>query len=171
MKMRNGSALKGFAVLGLAAVLAAPAAACAGPSPGLPEKASVGGKYCELLRKIKVPGDEACYGAFNDWGYWDGTAWAGYTDLPAGYWVYVAPNWYIWGKQTCEKDATPRAASAHGKYANLLQKICVPGDEQTYGAFNDWGYWDGTEWAGYSNLPAGYWVYVAPNWYIWGETR
>jgi hypothetical protein len=179
MKTRARVVLQRLAALGLAALLAAPAAAFAGPdvktpdceAPDLPREASVGGKYCDLLRTIAVPADRDGYGAFNDWGYWAGAEWAGYTDLPPGYWVYVYPNWYIWGGQKSEKDSALRAASVHGKYANLLRKICVPGDEASYGASNDWGYWGGTEWAGHTDLPAGYWVYVAPDWYIWGEMR
>jgi hypothetical protein len=162
--------LQRLSVLGLAAVLAAPAAAF-GADPGARGLASAGGEYTDLLRILKVPGDQATYGDFNDYGYWDGTAWAGYTNLPAGYWVYVAPNWYIWGRQ---RDATApglRQASADGKYCQLLRKIRVPQDESTYGAFDDYGYWAGDCWAGYTNLPPGYWVYVAPNWYIWGAQR
>jgi hypothetical protein len=164
------SLLRQLSVLGLAAVLAAPAAAF-GQGPGLLRTASADGKYEDLLRTIHVPGDRTTYGAFDDFGYWDDTAWAGYTNLPPGYWVYVAPNWYIWGGQRGVTDACLREASAGGKYCQLLQKICVPGDRATYGAFNDYGSWGGTAWAGYTNLPPGYWVYVAPDWYIWGQQR
>jgi len=31
----------------------------------------------------------------------------------------------------------------------------------------DWGYWTGTQHAGFQNLPSGHWVYVYPKWYIW----
>jgi len=62
-------------------------------------------------------------------------------------------------------------APAGGKYTDLLQKICVPNDRATYGDFKDYGFCSGTAWAGYTNLPAGYWVYVAPDWHIWGEQR
>ena len=30
-------------------------------------------------------------------------AYAGYRDLPTGYWVYVYPNWYIWGETKKEQ--------------------------------------------------------------------
>src|SRR5262245_48369 len=59
-------------------------------------RASVGGKYRDLLRKVEVPDDWQWYGAFHDWGFWDGTSYAGVEDLPPGYWVYVHPNWYVW---------------------------------------------------------------------------
>ena len=96
MKTRIKAAALVLCVLGLAAL---PAAAFGGNDRGLMRKASADGKYSELLRTIRVPGDRNAYGDFNDYGYWDGTAWAGYTDLPPGYWVYMAPNWYIWSKQ------------------------------------------------------------------------
>lgn len=56
------------------------------------------------------------------------------------------------------------------KYRKLLQKIEVEGDQTTYGEFNDWGYWSGTSYRGHKDLPPGYWVYVTPCWYIFGES-
>jgi hypothetical protein len=47
-----------------------------------------------------------------------------------------------------------------------LRTIAVEDDRQTYGDFYDNGYWSGTEWKGHKNLPSGYWVYMAPQWYI-----
>lgn len=70
------------------------------PSQDALAKAEVGGKYQVLLDKISVPDDLAIYGEFNDWGFWPGTSWAGYTGLPQGYWVYVYPCWYIWERST-----------------------------------------------------------------------
>ncbi len=55
-------------------------------------------KYQKLLRRIRVPQDQKHYTDFSDYGYYDGTEWAGFTDLPPGYWVYVYPYWYIWGE-------------------------------------------------------------------------
>ena len=60
-------------------------------------KATVDGKYRRLLKKIEVRGDFATYGDFQDFGHWDGTSYAGHNDLPTGNWVWVYPNWYIWG--------------------------------------------------------------------------
>jgi hypothetical protein len=62
-------------------------------------------------------------------------------------------------------------ASVNGKYSNLLKTLNVPGDQAQYGNFYEWGYWNGNAYAGYSNLPPGYWVYVYPNWYVWGSTK
>lgn len=63
------------------------------------KRASVDGKYKGLLRKFEVPQDLANYGEFSDYGYYTGTSYAGYDDLPIGFWVYVHPHWYIWGEQ------------------------------------------------------------------------
>jgi hypothetical protein len=68
--------------------------------PVVPDQARVDGKYVGLLRILKVPQDRASYPAFHDFGQWGGTEWAGHRNLPAGYWVYVYPNWYIWRDQT-----------------------------------------------------------------------
>lgn len=65
------------------------------------KKARVGGKYAMLLAQIEVPDDRAKYGDFADNGFSATPEWGGFKDLPAGYWVYVAPYWYIW------RDAVP----------------------------------------------------------------
>ncbi|HEY2250321.1 MAG TPA: von Willebrand factor type A domain-containing protein [Planctomycetaceae bacterium] len=62
-------------------------------------KASVNGKYKNLLRIVPAPGDAAALGSFQDYGHWEGTSYLGHDNLPPGYWVYVAPNWYIWGDE------------------------------------------------------------------------
>jgi len=64
------------------------------------KKATVNGKYSKLLRKITVKFDYLANGAFSDYGHWKFRAYAGYTDLPEGYWVYVYPDWYIFEKKT-----------------------------------------------------------------------
>ena len=74
----------------------------------VPEQATVGGKYSGLLRKIEVADDEKTYGKFKDYGRYTGTSWKGHKDLPAGYWVYVAPNWYIWKNRTDGASGTAR---------------------------------------------------------------
>ena len=67
--------------------------------------------------------------------------------------------------------AIPAKAPADGKYQKLLRRIRVPRDQQTYGEFHDYGHYEGSEWAGFADLPAGFWVYLAPHWYIWGEMK
>ena len=139
-------------------------------------KASVSGKYSNLLNVLYIPGDQGSYGDFYDWGYWTGDSWGSYTNLPPGYWVYVYPNWYIWGNLTSDVPTTDTStdevkASLSGKYYNLQKILYIPGDQGSYGDFYEWGYWTGDSWGGYTNLPPGYWVYVYPNWYIWGNSR
>ncbi len=68
-------------------------------------------------------------------------------------------------------DAAPRKASVNGKYAKLLRKIKVEADRQHYGDFSEYGMYTGTSHAGHVGLPPGYWVYVQPHWYIWGELK
>ena len=133
--------------------------------------ASVNGKYSTLLMTLYVPQDQGSYGNFNDYGFYTSTSYAGYTDIPAGYWVYVYPNWYVWKNVSTGGGSNTTKASVNGKYFNLLMTLYVPQDQGSYGNFYDWGYYTGTSYAGYSNIPPGYWVYVYPNWYVWGNTR
>lgn len=64
--------------------------------PALRGSASVNGKYEALLAIFTVPQDAARWGAYHDYGWWPGGTWAGVSGFPPGYWVYVAPTWYIW---------------------------------------------------------------------------
>ncbi len=64
----------------------------------------MGGKYRELLDKLELREDVQRYGSVYDYGWWGDRTYAGREDLPAGYWVYVYPNWYIWG-ETVAADA------------------------------------------------------------------
>ncbi len=68
--------------------------------PDVMTKASCSGKYKTLLRRIEVADDQPFYGDFKDYGRWAGTAYKVHQNLPSGYWVYVAPHWYIWGEST-----------------------------------------------------------------------
>ncbi|HEY8746404.1 MAG TPA: hypothetical protein VIM11_00410 [Tepidisphaeraceae bacterium] len=70
---------------------------------------SVRSRYGGLLKQIEVPTDRATYGDFYDFGFWQGSAYAGHTDLPAGYWVYLAPNWYIFKEDVSTAPASPPA--------------------------------------------------------------
>lgn len=70
-------------------------------------KASADGKYRRLLKKVEVRDDFRRFGAFHDYGHWDGTEYSGHSDLLPGYWVYVYPNWYIWGQDTTPVEGTP----------------------------------------------------------------
>jgi HEAT repeat protein len=63
----------------------------------------------------------------------------------------------------------PAKANVEGKYKTLLRRIKVPKDRDQYKDFSDYGRFEGDNWAGYTHLPPGYWVYVYPHWYIWQE--
>jgi hypothetical protein len=68
-------------------------------------------------------------------------------------------------------DAAAIKASVNGKYGKLLRRIHVPRDKANYTEFRDYGQYQATDYAGHQNIPAGYWVYVYPHWYIWGEQK
>ncbi len=128
------------------------------------DPASANGKYQNLLQKLHCPSDQASYGKYRDYGYWGGGAWCGQQGKP-GYWVWSYPFWYVWANQ-----GVSDAASAHGKYTNLLQTLTCPRDRRKYGKYSDYGYWAGGAWCGQQGKP-GFWVWVAPTWYIWGTKK
>lgn len=65
--------------------------------PGeLIQAATLGGKYRHLLHVLYVPGDQASYAGFQDFGFWNGTTYGGQDNLQAGHWVYIYPRWFIW---------------------------------------------------------------------------
>lgn len=70
------------------------------------------------------------------------------------------------------RPASPPApdSTVRGKYKSLLRRLNVPEDSERYGQFNDYGFSETKSYGGSDNLPAGYWVYIAPHWYIWAET-
>lgn len=73
----------------------------------VPDSATVDGNYSNLLRKIKVPLDEKRNGKVCDFGFYPATSYFEHQDLPHGYWVYVAPYWYIWEKSKKPAPAPP----------------------------------------------------------------
>lgn len=136
---------------------------------------SMGGKYVNLLRRIQVTDDVNHYGKCKDSGKWNGTKYKGYDNLPKGYWVYMYPDWYIWGgvKTAASKPAEPKTTSGcdttmGGKYSSPIRTVKVAEDKDQYGECHDWGLWKGTTYKGHKNLPEGYWVYKYPNWIIYG---
>jgi hypothetical protein len=58
--------------------------------------------------------------------------------------------------------------SAHGRYQQLRQVMHCPQDRGSYGQYHDYGYWAGGAWCGQTGQ-AGYWVWSAPDWYIWND--
>lgn len=79
------------------------------PMPATASPASPRSCYRTLLKTIEVPDDRKGYGDFCDFGYWSGGTYAGHNDLPAGYWVYLAPNWYIYQQDVTNQAATVSA--------------------------------------------------------------
>lgn len=61
--------------------------------------------------------------------------------------------------------------SANGQYQTLLKKISCPEDQANYGSYRDFGAYQETDgdYCGSAVPTRGYWVYVAPHWYIWQE--
>ena len=66
------------------------------PAEEAQKTASVKGKYQTLLKTLPASQDLGVYGAFNDYGYWEGKTYGDNEDLPKAHWVYVYPNWYLW---------------------------------------------------------------------------
>ena len=67
-------------------------------------KASANGKYSALPGKIEVKVDCRNYSDFHDYEKYPAVSYGDYSDLPAGYWVCVCPDWYIW--KTCTQEKT-----------------------------------------------------------------
>jgi hypothetical protein len=67
-------------------------------SEDVPPRASVNGKYSNLLQVVNCPSHAQRYGQFTDYGHWDGGPWCGKTGK-AGYWVWLDPNWYVWSEK------------------------------------------------------------------------
>jgi hypothetical protein len=70
------------------------------------EKARVGGRYRMLLTMLKAEQDRAAYSDFCEFGFSAVPKWYEHTELPAGYWVYVYPYWFIWRDDTRRSYAT-----------------------------------------------------------------
>jgi hypothetical protein len=79
-----------------------------------PMRSGAKGHYQHLLRTIEVAKDREQYGDFYDFGYWSGTSYVGNENLPPGYWVYLAPNWYIFRDAATGSPGNPRTPRAWG---------------------------------------------------------
>lgn len=132
---------------------------------------SRGGKYKRLLHTLAMPTDCGKFGPVLDWGYWPGTRYGRYKGLKPGFWVYVYPHWYIYAEDSSEPACPTRGeawneAALDGKYARPLRKIAAPHDRLDYGCSYDYGYHPATEYLDQTGIPAGYWVYQYPYWYV-----
>jgi hypothetical protein len=96
--------------------------------------------------------------------------------VAAGLWVGVSAALGRGAPAAASTTAAPtdletalKKAQANGKYRMLLRQFKVAKDAETYQDFKDLGYREMAEYAGFKDLPAGHWVYVAPYWYIWRD--
>lgn len=89
-----------------------------------------GPKYSKLLRTVRADADQQQYGEYYDYGYSATTAWAGQQNLPPGYWVYIAPNWYIFGQIS---GAVPPPVAVAAKRSWGPEQACGPPDTPEYG--------------------------------------
>jgi hypothetical protein len=111
---RTQAILSTFAVAFALAAGVAPARATPGletpgtVEPALLARASANGKYADLVATLEAPEDARTYGELRDYGPWGGGSYRGIPDTPRGYWVYVAPRWYVW--RTLAPTIPPRAA-------------------------------------------------------------
>jgi hypothetical protein len=62
-----------------------------------------------------------------------------------------------------------KKAQCDGKYAMLLHQFKAEKEADEYGEFKDLGFRNRKKYAGQDDLSAGWWVYVQPYWYIWGD--
>ncbi len=70
--------------------------------------------------------------------------------------------------------------TAEGRYYTILRKLYVPqdkGDICNQSHYMEYGYWDydyrlkEKYYKGHRNIPAGFWVYVYPFWYVWKDQK
>ena len=114
--------------------------------------------------------DRARQGGFFDKGFERTPEYKGIRDIPAGYWVYLAPSWYVWEEVHPLPLEAPDEARMQGKYDRLLRVIPAP-DEAAKHATLDGGRRTTKAYKGVVDIPPGYWVYTAPNWYVWGVSN
>lgn len=143
---------------------------------------TAGGRYAGQIQRLHVPRDCTSYGSFYDYGRYGTTSYAGQANIPAGYWVYHYPYWYVYRRRVAAQSSpvpggaycrapANTSANANGKYSVLVRRLHVPRDCASYGSFRDYGPYGATSYAGHANLPAGYWVYRYPYWYLWQSVR
>lgn len=129
-----------------------------------------GGKYYHQIAKLFVPDDEASYSDCHDYGFWSKGSYKGHHGIPAGYWVYSAPYWYVFAEKSSDRrDARSDSCSPDQgrKYSGEMHKLYLPKDARSYGRCHDYGWWGNRSYAGYNGLQPGYWVYAYPHWYVW----
>lgn len=78
---------------------------------------------------------------------------------------------YFSGKQFDLLMNPPHESTLNGRYEGLLLTLNVPEDRGLVGEVRELGFKNIRNYRGYSELPAGHWVYVAPDYYIWAIKR
>jgi hypothetical protein len=78
--------------------------------------------------------------------------------------------WNPGGTWPTEEQALERA-SVGGKYSDFAVRILAPEDKERYSEFYEVGQYQTTEYRGQRGIPAGYWVYVHPWWFVWRTVR
>lgn len=136
-----------------------------------PKEVNVLGKYDGLKRIVMAPDDFEEYGQFVDLGFRETAPTKGADDILDAFWVYAMPNWYVWAVARDAKLEAPKGADASGKYRKLLKVIHAIDDRARQGGFFDKGFERTPEYKGIRDIPAGYWVYLAPSWYVWEEVH
>ena len=140
------------------------------------------GKYSGFITRLYVPSDVQQYGQCKDFGWSTQIQYGGRYGLPPSYWVYVAPNWYLWRNQHAAgtpggPGAPPPAVqncgdpSHGGRYQVLITRLYVPSDVSQYGGCKNYGWSTQTTYGGRVNLPPSYWVYSYPYWYLYRVQR
>lgn len=136
-RTRNGLLACGLLIIG-AAIANAPSGSLAqekAKQPAGPKalpldeayaKARVGGKYKMLIGQIKLASDYQTYKDFHESGLMQQPRYGGQTNVPAGYWVYVYPYWYIW------RDL---AATVSAKEPWSAEQVTGPPDTNAAGDF------------------------------------
>ncbi len=66
-------------------------------------------------------------------------------------------------------DNTGYGGCLGDKYRTVKKTIYAPGDRHKYGETYERGYRTTSTYGNTHNIPAGYWVYCAPYWYVYGE--
>jgi len=59
-------------------------------------------KYSELLQRFNCDKDVPRHGDYWDYEYWGGGFYCG-QEGKEGYWVWAAPNWFVWARRRCHR--------------------------------------------------------------------
>ncbi len=91
------------------------------------QRASMNGRYSELLHTINCPEDAGQYGELREYGFWAGESWCGASGI-TGYLVWVNPDWYVWRKRIklTGQNADPYVPGYKGDKKESERRDCRP---------------------------------------------